>query len=109
MTSGTHPMPYDDQIGQLLKAREIKNVTASAGAASVTVDPHLTVLSVELDEAAMRPERRADLQRDIAEAVNQATREVVMASARALQALQDSPEVRSMQDALQKELDKRSR
>ena len=54
-------------------------------------------------------EHRAALERDIIDAVGRAMLDVVTASARMLEGLQDSPEMRSVRDALEKEIGRRNR
>jgi DNA-binding protein YbaB len=95
-----------EQIAQLLNSTKPENITVSAGQAVVTVSPKLELLSVILTGPALA-EHREGLQRDIVEAVNKAMREVVLASARALEGLQESPEMQSARELLQKEIDRR--
>lgn len=99
-TIGDKPNP--EQIAQLLKAREVKSVTISTPNLTVTVSPHLELMSVVLRGPGVREEHRDALQRDIIDAVNKAMREVVVASAKMLEGLQESPEIQLIRDALKK-------
>jgi hypothetical protein len=72
------------------------------------VSPQLQLESVELGGPGVLPEHRAALQHDIIDAVTRVMRDVVTSSARMLEGQQESPDIRSMRAALQKELRRRS-
>jgi hypothetical protein len=104
MQPGVDDTPDLEQIAQLFKAREIENVTIRIGHAIATVSPQLELLSVALTGPGVIAEHRDALQRDIVEAVNKAMREVVIASARMLEGLQESPEIQAVRDALHEQI-----
>jgi DNA-binding protein YbaB len=87
-----------------LKARESTNVTITTGYVTVTVSPQLELLAVVFTGPGVLAEHRDALQSDIVDAVNKAMREVVIASAQMLEGLQESPEIQSFRDALQKQM-----
>jgi DNA-binding protein YbaB len=91
-----------EQIAQLLRARKVDNVVIATGNATVTVSANLELLSISLTGPGVLEDHRAALQRDIVAATNLAMKEVVLASARALEALQGSPKFRAIRDDLEK-------
>ena len=107
------PMPSDDlpdadEIARLLKSSQVQSVTVTSGSVTVTVSPQLEIESVQLGGPGVAAEHRAALERDIRDAISRAMRDVVIASARSLDGLQDSPEMRSIRDALEKKLGRRN-
>ncbi|MEV8440802.1 hypothetical protein AB0425_25785 [Actinosynnema sp. NPDC051121] len=93
-----------EQIAKLLKDRKVENVTISAGHAVVTVSPRLQLLTVVLTGPGVLAEYRQSLQQDIVDAVNQAVREVVVASARTFEQLQEAPEIQTLRKALHRQI-----
>ena len=94
----------DEQIAQFLKTRKVENVTIATGNATVTVSANLELLSVSLTGPGVLEDYRDALQRDIVAATNLAMQEVVLASARALEGLQKSPQFRAIRDDLEKRM-----
>lgn len=109
MTTRSDELPNTDEIARLLKSSQAKSVTVTSGHATVTMSPRLELESVQLAGPAIVNEHRAALERDIVDAVARAMRDVVTASARALEGLQHSPELRSVREALEKEIGSRNR
>jgi DNA-binding protein YbaB len=93
-----------EQIAQLLKARKVENVTIAIGNATVTVSANLELLSISLTGPGVLEDHRDALQRDIVAATNLAMQEVALASARAFEALQRSPQFRAIRDDLEKRM-----
>jgi DNA-binding protein YbaB len=108
MQSNSDDLPSLDEIARLLRASQGKSVKITSGNVTVTVSPQLQLESVELGGPGVLPEHRAALQHDIIDAVTRAMRDVVTSSARMLEGQQESPDIRSMRAALQKELRRRS-
>lgn len=109
MHIGSDDLPDADEIARLLKASRGKSVTVTSGHATVTMSPQLEIESVQLGGPGILAEHRAALERDIIDAVARAMRDAVTASARMLEELQESPEIRSVREALQKEVGRWSR
>ena len=109
MPSHSDELPNPDEIARLLKASQVKSVTVTSGHATVTMSPRLELESMQLGGPGIVAEHRAAIERDIIDAVGRAMRDVVTASARMLEGLQDSPEMRSVREALEKEIGRRNR
>ena len=97
-------LPNPDEIARLLKSSQVKSVTVTSGHATVTMGPRLELESVQLGGPGIVAEHRAELERDNVDAVGRAMRDVVTASARMLEGLQVSAEMRSVREALEKEI-----
>jgi hypothetical protein len=101
-------LPGAGEIARFLKSSQVKGVTVTCGNVTVTVSPQLEIESVQLGGPGVAADHRTALERDIRDAIARAMRDVVIASARSLDGLQDLPEMRSMRDALEKELGRRN-
>ena len=83
------------RIRELLEAhakRADAGATHTVGGISVTVDSHLQLTHVQLDEPSIDPSRRAAIENAIVEAVNTAMWQVVKSSSQTLSALHSSEE-----------------
>jgi DNA-binding protein YbaB len=83
------------RVRELLEAhakRTDAGATHTAGGVSVTVDSHLRLTRVQIDDASIDASRRAAIENAIVEAVNAAMQQVVKSSSEALSALHSSEE-----------------
>jgi DNA-binding protein YbaB len=81
------------RVRELLEAhakRTDAGATHSASGVTVTVDSHLRVTGVQIDEASIDASRRAAIENAIVEAVNAAMQQVVKSTSHALSALHAS-------------------
>jgi hypothetical protein len=109
MDHRTTNLPNTDEIARLLKAHRVANATVKSDQVTVVMNPELQLVSVDLCGPAVLPEHRTALQKEIVDTVNRAMREIVTSSARAFEGMEQSPELRSMYEAFQKEIDRKMR